>query len=691
MKNKTAIIVVIIAIIIVLCCVVPLCIGSGFLLFEAGKGPAFLDWLPLPTEPHYEASTEVLPTEPSLATDLPDENTPMPEPTVGISSQQATTIEMQNLQVLQQSLVPVNDLRDLAARLQDKKSIPETLSTQPQNYQTGDQEKFWVSNNDTHENFQITAELAYSTPHVYFWAEDGVTYDFQELKALVDTFEDKIYPTDREFFGSEWTPGVDNDVHIYILYARNLGDYLGGYFSSLDSVNPLAHQYSNGHETFVFSADNATLSDEYTYGILAHEFQHMIHWYQDRNESSWLNEGFAELAVYLNGYGTGWKDYSYSSNPDMNITYWPGNLADASPNYGAAFLFTTYFLDRFGEETTQSLVAEPENGMDSIDAVFEKNNITDSQTGQSMTADELFRDWTIANFLKDGSVGDGRYTYHNYLDSAQTFETNTINDCSADISDTVNQYGVDYIGVYCNKDFTLHFKGDQVVKLLPVKAKSGDFMFWSNKGDESDMTLTQSFDFSGVTGAIEMNYAMWYDLETDFDFLYVEASEDGENWTILTTPSCTTENISGGNYGCGYNGQTQGWVDETVDLSDYAGKKVTIRFEYVTDAAVNGDGFAIDDISIPAIEYSSDFEDGTGGWEAAGFVRLGNYLPQTYVVSLIRRGNTTTVENLTLSADQSLDYAVSNSSDATETIVVISGTTRFTNQAANYHLTIEPE
>jgi immune inhibitor A len=37
----------------------------------------------------------------------------------------------------------------------------------------------------------------------------------------------------------------------------------------------------------------------------------MIHWYQDRNESSWLNEGFSELAAFLNGYGGGGFDYVY--------------------------------------------------------------------------------------------------------------------------------------------------------------------------------------------------------------------------------------------------------------------------------------------------------------------------------------------------------------------------------------------
>ena len=48
---------------------------------------------------------------------------------------------------------------------------------------------------------------------------------------------------------------------------------------------------------------------------------------------------------------------------------------------------------------------------------------------------------------------------------------------------------------------------------------------------------------------------------------------------------------------------------EEVDLSQFAGQKVQIRFEYITDAAVNGEGFLLDDVQIDAINYQEDFED----------------------------------------------------------------------------------
>jgi hypothetical protein len=79
---------------------------------------------------------------------------------------------------------------------------------------------FNVLNSETNANFKVTATLVYATENVYFFAENGVRVDTEAVKSLVDDFQNKTYPTDREFFGSEWTPGVDGDPRVYILYTR---------------------------------------------------------------------------------------------------------------------------------------------------------------------------------------------------------------------------------------------------------------------------------------------------------------------------------------------------------------------------------------------------------------------------------------------------------------------------------------
>lgn len=619
---------------------------------------------------------------------------PTTTPTVSVTPVLAE-IPTDTLNTLENSEVPINNLLDLSARLQDKHNIPVTLEPPATPFQVGNQHTFWVTNVDSNESFQINATLRYITSHLYFWIENGVDYDPISLKKLSNTFEDKIYPTDREFFGSEWTPGVDGDVHIYVLYAGNLGSFLAGYFSSADEYSPLAHIYSNAHEMIFINSDNQDLGSQEIYGTLTHEFQHMIHWYRDRNEDTWMNEGFSVLAEFLNNYSV-YFDYEYVADPDLQLTDWDLDVSSNGSHYGGSFLFLDYFLDRFGDTATKALIAEPENGMVSIDKVLMDLSVIDPLTGQTIGADDVFMDWVTASYLQDGSVGDGRYTYKNYPGAPRPSETERFRNCPVSTqARDVHQYGVDYIRISCPGDYTLHFEGSTMARVVPADPHSGTYAFWSNKGDESDMTLTKTFDFTNQSGPLTFSYWTWYDLEKDFDYIYLEASLDGENWQILTTPSGTDKNPSGNSYGWGYNGYSgeksrPRWILEKVDISQFTGKKVQLRFEYVTDAAVNGEGFLLDDVFIAETGYTTDFEKDNGGWEGLGFVRIENVLPQKYGLMLITFGNTTTVERITLNPDQTADIPLHIGGDVNEVVLVVSGLTGFTRLHTAYQFSILP-
>ena len=662
---------VVVGIAVVLCC---LCLALA-----GAAGYAF-----------YQFLEEVANTDPSIFADpilpdLPADGSPTVQPEISRPPVDESLNETRD--TLETTIVPENDPRVLACRLDSKCDVPEVMATSAAPRSLGEKENFWVHDLDTNINNEVQATLKYITPHVYFWVQDGVDVKDSEVKALVDTFEEKMYPTNREFFGSEWSPGIDGDEHIYILYSRGLGFSVAGYFSSSDSTHPLIQEYSNAHEMFLFNADNTPLGGDYAYSVLAHEFQHMIHWYNDLNETSWLNEGSSELAVHINGYQTGGFDWMYISEPDLQLNDWPNDQNATSPHYGAGFLFMTYFLDRFGEEATQLLVKDPANGMDSVDDVLRETGATDPVTGQPITADAFFMDWAVTNFLLDKSMGDGRYVYNNYGSAQRASATETIYNCPQEpLSRTVHQYGVDYIAIECPGDYTINFTGSTVTRLLPADPYSGDYAFWSNKGDESDMTLTHEFDFTNVSGPIEFSYRTWYDIETDWDYVYVLASENGETWDILLTPSGTDTDPSGNSYGWGYTGVSGDWIEEKLDLSKYAGKKISIRFEYITDAAVNGEGFMVDDVRVDAAGYSSDFEADDGGWVAEGFARVQNVLPQTFGLSLILSGDSS-VTMIPLSADQTAEIPISLASGETAYLVV-SGTTRFTRELASYQIEI---
>ncbi len=664
-ENKSGTTAIVIGIVALLCCICLLVAGVGGYAYYSIAGTSII-------------------SDPTV--DVPSNgDSPAVEPEV--TRPPVDSVSGDTLQTLETTIVPPNEPKELACRLEGKCNVPDVIATTAEPRSIGEVDNFWVSNLDTIENTEIQATLQYATPHVYFWVQDGVSFDDGEMRALVDEFENKIYPTNREFFGGEWSPGIDGDEHIYILYARGLGSNIAGYFSSSDSVHPDIQEFSNGHEMFLFNADNTFLGEDFTYGVLAHEFQHMIHWNLDLNETSWLNEGSSELAAFLNEYDPGGFDWLYINEPDLQLNDWPNDQNATTPHYGAGFLFMTYFLDRFGEEATQALVKDPANGLDSVEDVLREINAVDAVTGQPITADDFFIDWAVTNFLLDSSVEDGRYEYNNYPNANRASATETISTCpQSPMTRDVHQYGVDYIAIECAGDYTLTFTGSTATGLLPADPYSGDYAFWSNKGDESDMTLTREFDFTQTTGDIELNFRTWYDIETDWDYVYVLVSEDNETWEIIKTPSGTDTDPSGNSYGWGYTGVTGDWVEESVDLSQYAGKKISIRFEYVTDAAVNGEGFLLDDVSVDAAGYQSDFEADNGGWVAEGFVRVQNVLPQTFKLALILT-NDSSVRILPLNADQTAEIPLSLAA-GDKAYLVVSGTTRFTRELATYQIEI---
>jgi hypothetical protein len=680
MNRNTTLIVIILAILALCCCLAVVAVGGIGLLswnIQAPRAPIEVPQVTL----ELRRPTRLPATAAPRRTPAPGEtDTPATEPSPNADLDPAAAYR-----ALLEAEVPIGDMIDQAHRLAGVPRIEPTVAPNPPAGLEARQQ-FWLINGDTNEPFQVEAVLRYLGQHSYIWVEDGIQYNPKDLQKLGDTFESQILPTNRAFFGTEWTPGVDGDPRIYILYARNLGRNIAGYYSSADEVPAPASKNSNAHEMFLFNADTVSLDEEYVYGTLAHEFQHMIHFNIDRNEDLWLNEGFSELAMHINGYDAGGHDWSFAQNPDMQLTVWAGGDADTSPNYGAAYLFTTYFLNRFGEDLTKGLMASPENGLQGIDSFLASAGINGSGS-TPLTADQLFADWTVANYLNDPMVDGNRFFYANYPGVPHFDATETVSDCPTDqkVRD-VNQYGTDYIRITCRGDFTLHFEGSTEVPALPTDPYSGAYYVWSNQGDESDMTLTRSFDFRGQSGALNLSYWTWYDLEQDYDYLYLTASADGgETWDILTTPGGTAADPTGANFGWGYTGASSGWVEETVDLSAYAGENVILRFEYITDAAVNGVGLVLDDIRIPEVDYAADFEAGWDGWEAAGWVRLHNALPQQFAVSLIQFGGaSTSVQSIVLDATGAADIPLSIQNANRGAVLVVSGTTRFTRQPATY-------
>ncbi len=567
-----------------------------------------------------------------------------PPPTLPLVQRPVTPAEEMTGRLVADATPPTRDLWDLARRLQGLTAPAEGSNPVPSlDYDLGDTEVFWLHDQQINTYFTATAILRYETPHAYWWIEQGYQVPDEDLEWSARRFEEQTYPTNRRAFGGEWTPGIDGDPHLYIFLGNVPG--VGGYFSGPDEYPALIRPQSNQHEMFYINLDNARPGSSYFDGILAHEFQHMIHWWQDRNEETWVNEGLSELSAQLNGYDVGGSDLSFLLAPDTQLTTWP-ELEDSAPHYGASYLFLAYFLEQAGAEAVRRLVAEPANGIAGFEAVLAQIE------PDGRRFDDLFADWVIANYLDDSDLAGGRYGYHDLrLEPPALAIRHTLYPVQREAA--VHQYAADYILLHGEGDLTLEFTGTLLVPLVGNETRSGEMQWWAVRGDEGDATLTRAFDLSGLDRAT-LQVWMWYDLETDYDYAYVEVSTDGgQTWTLLTSPHMAFTNPSGNSYGPGFTGlsgtgEEPDWVQETFDLTPYAGQQVLLRFEVITDEAVTHPGLCLDGISIPELGYRDDVETGDDGWQANGWLRVTDQVPQRFLVQLITVGRKTRVERMVL-------------------------------------------
>lgn len=597
---------------------------------------------------------------------------------------------------LAQVVVPTRDLRDLTLRLDSTiDEIPLVVNPTPPDYQVGDQLEFWVHNLDTNSNNQITARLIHKTETVYAWVEEGQDYDQDAIARSIDRFSLQSYPAEVDFFGSEWYPGVDNDPRLHILHAAGVGSGVAGYYSSADEYSRLANPYSNEKEMFYVNLRWLNNSSAYDYyeTVLAHEFQHMIHWFKDRNEATWLNEGLSEYAQEVAGYGS---DTVFASSfvrtPDTQLNTWRVDSSSNAEHYGGSYLLVNYLTQRFGSETTRALVAQPANGI---------SGVTDAlrAMGHDLDFDGLFADWVIANYVEDpDALGlDGFYGYRNLDLPTPPVETELVTNTPALYQATVSNYATDYIELPQDRTIVYRFQGQAETRLANTAPYSGNYAWWSHRGDDSDSRLTRKFDLRSVSAEaaaatpLTMEVAMWWNIEADYDYGYVLASRDGEKWEMLEGAMMTSTNPSGNNFGIGYSGESEGWVTETFDLSPYAGSEIWIRFEYVTDDAANASGWFIDDLRIDSIDYFTDFETELEGWESEGWLLTDNTLLQRWLLQLMLfdGDELVAVEAFPVTEDGRATIAWPEQIQGQQAILTVSALAPISTEPAQYELRIQ--
>jgi murein tripeptide amidase MpaA len=137
-----------------------------------------------------------------------------------------------------------------------------------------------------------------------------------------------------------------------------------------------------------------------------------------------------------------------------------------------------------------------------------------------------------------------------------------------------------------------------------TRSHSSTHSFYSGQGDRLNNRVT-GVNTIRVQPGDTLRIWCWYNIETNWDYAYLEISTDGGNNFFSIPGNITTNsNPHGTNLGNGITGSSSGWVQGKFDLASYVGQDLYFRLRYVTDGYLSYEGVYADDI-FPFERYSS--------------------------------------------------------------------------------------
>jgi len=133
-----------------------------------------------------------------------------------------------------------------------------------------------------------------------------------------------------------------------------------------------------------------------------------------------------------------------------------------------------------------------------------------------------------------------------------------------------------------------------------TESPNGNYQNNENK----TIRLSENINLTNAIGANVTFYAKW-DIENNWDYVQLEVSIDNGNSWIPQCGHFTNEGSSNGGQPTGqplYDGIQNNWVLERIDLSDYLGEEITMRFKFESDGEVRADGFYFDDLTVNVLD-----------------------------------------------------------------------------------------
>ena len=476
----------------------------------------------------------------------------------------------------------------------------------------------------------------------------------EQVQYMLGQFQDNIYPKETSFFGPP-TPHDGTNAYLpsllglpadYYYDATGRQVILVSNVRDTNYYNPsypiyIAGFYSPSFEVYfdrnVMSIDAYDWANRtgpsgtrpYLYeGVFAHEYQHLLHDDYDADEELFVNEGMADLAEFLTGYGVATKghvDAAYA-NPENSLVVW-GDQGDLEilTDYGQAYLFQLYLLEKLGPAFIQALFHNSANGISGI-------NSTLAAAGSAFDFAMLFHQWSVALAIDSKTPNDGAYQFLN-VDGKANVGTPAAPNPEAYDTPGAPPWGTDYQWVSGDPKNLVRFWFNGVpYSIYPTGWTSDGSVLWGGKGD-----LLDNWAIFPATGGGTLTFDTKYDIEPYWDFGFVQVSTDGgATWTSLANPSTTADHDPNAHPTVvanlpGLTGSTGGaWAPMSFDLSAYAGQSILLAFRYVTDWATTEAGWFVDNVKVDGTLVS----DGTS---TAAFHDLTYYLPinNDYTVTFV--------------------------------------------------------
>ena len=495
------------------------------------------------------------------------------------------------------------------------------------------------------------------------------------LDYMVEEFDDNGYPTMAEIYGIPFSRGTDEPDKVWTLlfnirdeayYNTAAESYIAGYFSLADSntyeknimhidTYEWHHRAGDGDNPW-FDPDHERANPNMYEGTFIHEYEHMIHADIDPDEPSWVDEGLADLAGFMVGYGHSESHIAYYMvyHPFTSLTFWGSGLED----YGASYLFQLYLFEQFGGAAfTSALVQEQANGIEGIEKTL-------AAFGYSETFDEIFDAWTIANYIDDTRKAGGKYGYE-LLDIGSSESWGyTIEYVLGNFwwgpgdeapfifpSDWLGDpqpYTAQYYRFNNRRAATVWIDGED---FSGTTAYSGTYEWYSDAEAWAWRSFYQTFSIP--VGGATLEFMTYFEIEGNWDYGYVEVydQDTGEWYTLDAAGTVNTvahgqdnPNTPDGREPTDYEtagrwhaftGESGGWIPVSMDLTPFAGHSIDLYFTTWQDGAFTLQMMYVDDISISEIGFFDDIEAGEDGWASAGWYVTNGILANGYGITVI--------------------------------------------------------